>query len=353
MDEYARDTKVAWREWAHSPVEDAAESGKPVLLALTVPRSAECRAMDRGTSGEPRIAANINDGSSRSALTPTGTHASGSVTMGGFPSTVFLTPEGGSSPARRSSGRTGSAVFWTPSGSRGTPRARRRARFPGSYRTIAAGWRTPAAHRGTHGRTVARRVRRRVRRLGTDVKFPLPRTVESPLSERGPGHPDTRSDSDTPARHLRRWHLPVLDRARWGTPDVRSFWRERCPSPGLRSRLPVHWDEAYRDAAQRTVDYLTTTLWAGDAFAASQPARTRLPAGADRARRDRVAERRRDSVRRPQRPRYRCPAVGRSFTDDERAQQYASRARDAVCERLSTAARSPTTTARTRYRSAA
>jgi uncharacterized protein YyaL (SSP411 family) len=339
MDKFARDTKVEWREWGTAPFEDAAESGKPVLLALTVPWSAECRAMDRGTYGEPRIAANINDG-----FVPVRVDADRNprvrerYTMGGFPSTVFLTPEG--------EVITG-ATFLGPDG------------FRGILDSVRESWDAQGTAAGSVPRQLqdesppAGELRPRIEEhmveqllgafddefggWGTDVKFPLPRTVEFALVR-------ARDQATRTLEAIRTHLLDTYDggffryatERNWGNPRREKLLDEnaalvRAFAHGYR----YTGTEAYRDAAQRTVDYLTTTLWAGDAFAASQ-------AGSDEYYRLEPSEREGtvspnvDETVFADRNGLAIDALlwVAAYTDDERARQYASRARDAVCESL-------------------
>jgi uncharacterized protein YyaL (SSP411 family) len=88
-------THVEWREWGPAPFEEAEAADRPVLLALTATWCDSCHEMDAETYGEPRIAANVNDG-----FVPVRVDVDRRprvrerYNMGGFPSTVFCTPSG-------------------------------------------------------------------------------------------------------------------------------------------------------------------------------------------------------------------------------------------------------------------
>ncbi|MFB6092870.1 MAG: DUF255 domain-containing protein [Haloquadratum sp.] len=88
-------THVEWHEWGPAPFEEARAADRPVLLALTAPWCDSCHEMDAETYGEPRIAANVNDG-----FVPVRVDVDRRprvrerYNMGGFPSTVFCTPSG-------------------------------------------------------------------------------------------------------------------------------------------------------------------------------------------------------------------------------------------------------------------
>jgi len=339
MDEFAADTKVEWREWGPAAFERAAGSGTPVLLSLTVPWSAECRAMDRRTFGEPRIAANINDG-----FVPVRVDADRNprvrerYTMGGFPSTVFLTPDG--------EVITG-ATFLGPEGFRGILDSVR-----GSWdaRGVAAGSipRQLQDEAPPAGELRARIEEHMIEQLlgsfdeefggwGSDVKFPLPRTVEFALVRA----------RDQATRTLEAIHTHLLDtyeggffryatQRDWGTPRREKLLGEnaalvRAFAHGYR----YTGTETYRDAAQRTVEYLTTTLWTGDAFAGSQAGDDDYYHLGPDDREAREAPHVDDTVF-ADRNGLAVDALlwVHAYTDSERARQYAVRARDHVCDRL-------------------
>ena len=267
-------TKVEWREWGADAFEAAARRSQPVLLALVAPWSAECREMDATTYSEPRIAANINDG-----FVPVRVDADRHprvrerYNMGGFPSTVFLTPEGGVLTGATALGVEGFRGIldsvrhtWDGKGedAGSVPRALRNAEPPG-------------------GRVDARAEEAMVEQLlaayddefggwGTDVKFPLPRTVEFALVRA----------RDQATRSLEAVQTHLLDTYDGGFYRFASNrnWanarREKLADENaalLRAFAYAYrytGEDAYRTAAERTAEYLTTTLWTGDAVAASQ-----------------------------------------------------------------------------------
>ncbi|WP_135304280.1 DUF255 domain-containing protein [Haloarcula amylovorans] len=339
MDEFAAETKVEWREWGPAAFERAAGSGKPILLSLTVPWSAECRAMDRGVFGEPRIAANINDG-----FVPVRVDADRNprvrerYTMGGFPSTVFLTPEG--------EVITG-ATFLGPEG------------FRGILDSVRESWDAKGAAAGSIPRQLrdeeppAGEMRPRIEEhmieqllgafdeefggWGTDVKFPLPRTIEFALVR-------ARDQATRTLEAVRTHLLDTYDGGffRYGTGrDWSNPRREKLTDENAALvRAFAHGyrytgTDAYRDAARRTVEYLTTDLWTGEAFAASQAGDDDYYQLGASERESREAPHVDETV-----------FAGRNglaidgllwfhaYTDDERAERYAQRARDHVCETL-------------------
>jgi len=268
------ESKVDWREWGPGTFETAARAGKPVLLALVAPWSAECREMDATTYADPRIAANIADGFVAVRVdADRNPRVRERYNMGGFPSTVFLTPEG-----RVLTGATylgvegfrgildGVRRTWDDKGERAgsVPRALRNADPPGG--SVDAGVEEHmveqllAAYDEEFGG------------WGTDVKFPLPRTVEFALVR--------ARDQATRTLEAIRTHL--LDTYDGG---FYRYARNRNWRGAVREKLTdenaalvrafAHGyrytgEETYREAAESTVEYLTTDLWTGEAFAASQ-----------------------------------------------------------------------------------
>jgi len=94
-------------------------------------------------------------------------------------------------------------------------------------------------------------------------------------------------------------------------------------------------EESYRDAAEQGVEYLTTTLWTGDGFAASQGGDEEYFTLDPTAREDADAP----SVDKTVLADRNGVAIDGllsyvAYTDNERARQYARRARDHVCETL-------------------
>jgi uncharacterized protein YyaL (SSP411 family) len=344
MDEFAADTKVEWREWGPAAFEAAREAGKPILLALTVPWSAECREMDRETYAEPRIAANVNDG-----FVPVRVDGDRHpevrerYVMGGFPSTVFLTPDG--------TVLTG-ATYLGPDGFRGILDSVRETwdeqgeaagSIPRSLQTDA-----PPA-----GEVTDRIEEAMIEQLlaaydeeyggwGTDVKFPLPRTVEFALVR--------ARDQATRTLEAIRTHLRDTDDGGFYRYANGRTWAEARTERLLDEnaaliRAFAHGyrytgEDAYRETAAQAIDYLTTTLWVdtpegSGAFAGSQAGDDtyhRLDAS-DRATADPphvdetvFADRNGLAVD--------ALCTYAAYTDDERARRYAERARDTVTDTL-------------------
>jgi uncharacterized protein YyaL (SSP411 family) len=335
MDEFAARTKVEWREWGEEAFAVADRSGKPVLLALTAPWCEDCHEMDRTTYSEPRIAANVNDG-----FVPVRVNVDrhprvrDRYNMGGFPSTVFTTPDGTVITGATFLGIDGFREIldavrrtWDGKGADAgsVPRPLRNADPPG-------------------GALSARVEEHMVEQLlaayddefggwGTDVKFPLPRTIEFALVRA----------RDQATRTLEAVRTRLADTVDGG---FFRFARNRNWADQQREKLTdenaalvrafAHGyrytgEEAYRDTAVRGVEYLTTDLWTGEGFAASQ-------GGADDYYRLEATERAdadAPSVDPTVLAGHNALAVDAlltvaAYTDDERASRFAERGLDAV-----------------------
>ncbi|WP_336024761.1 DUF255 domain-containing protein [Halobellus salinisoli] len=176
-------THVEWREWGPAPFEEARAADRPVLLALTATWCDSCHEMDAETYGEPRIAANVNDGFVPIRVdVDRHPRVRERYNMGGFPSTVFCTPSG--------KVITG-ATYLAPDGMRQVLDSVRdvwtdRGDDAGRIPRALAGKSTPAG-------PVDERIEShlagqldekwdpRFAGWGTDAKFPLPRTIEFAL----------------------------------------------------------------------------------------------------------------------------------------------------------------------------
>ncbi|MXV60946.1 DUF255 domain-containing protein [Natronorubrum sp. JWXQ-INN-674] len=269
-------TRVEWREWGQDAFDEAAEADVPVLLSLTATWCDHCHEMDEETYAEPRIAANVND-----SFVPVRVDVDryprvrDRYNMGGFPSTVFLDPEGAVLTGAGYLGPDGMRqvldsvrTMWETKGNDAAriPRPLREDNPPAgeltsdiesamlgqlteTYDEVAGGW-------------------------GESPKFPLPDALEFAL----------KRDREMALRSFDAVSANLLDEYDGGfyrfgaNQDWSGLQYEKLlDSNGALVRafanayLHTGKDE-YREPAERTIDYLTTTLWNDDAeaFANSQ-----------------------------------------------------------------------------------
>ncbi|SDJ93848.1 hypothetical protein SAMN05216226_11272 [Halovenus aranensis] len=338
MDDSADETHVEWREWGEDAFEAAGDAGKPVLLALVTEWSEECHNMDRATYAEPRIAANINDGFVPIRVdADRNPHIRERYNMGGFPSTVFCTPEG--------TILTGATVL----GIDGFREILDSVRHTWDQRGEDAGSLPRALQEDPPaGEVTARIEEHMVEQLlatfddefggwGTDVKFPLPRTVEFALVR---ARDQATRTLDAIQTHL----LDTYDGGFYRFSRNRNWGAARCEKLTDENAAVVRalahgyrytGEQSYRESAERGVEFLTTTLWTGDAFGASQ--------GGDEEYFRLEPSERADAE---------APAVDETvfaghnglaidallryhaYTDDETASQYARQARETLTETL-------------------
>ena len=267
-------TRVEWRAWGSDAFAEADATETPILLSLSATWCGACHEMDARTYSEPRIAANIND-----SFVPIRVDVDRNprvrerYNMGGFPTTAFLTPTGEL--------LTG-ATYLGPDGMRSIVD---RIRQVWDEKGSAAG-RVPraVADEPTPADDLDTRIEEHIAGQlteqfdphhggwGTDAKFPLPRTIEFAL-KREPQQ--ARQTLDAIAQHLydtvdggffrfateRDWsdvrHEKVLET---NAALVRAF----------ANGYLYTGEEAYREPAGATIDYLTSTLWTGAAIGGSQ-----------------------------------------------------------------------------------
>jgi uncharacterized protein len=265
---------VEWREWGEEAFTEARERERPILLSLVAQWCAECREMDERTYGDPSLAAHVGD-----SFVPIRVDVDerprvrDRYNVGGFPSTVFLTPGG--------KVLTG-ATYLGPDGFRSAIESVRRlwidrgedgGRVP---RALGAG----DPPRGEVGPEIEAHALAAMREdfdgenagWGVGAKFPLPRTIEFALT-REPDQATATLDAVAAA---------LLDEYDGGVHRYAATptWGEVATEKLLDTNAGVlrafsnaylvTGEERFREGAARIVDYLATTLWTGDAFAASQ-----------------------------------------------------------------------------------
>ncbi|WP_049926089.1 DUF255 domain-containing protein [Halopiger goleimassiliensis] len=335
-------TRVEWREWGQAAFDEAAEADRPVLLSLTATWCDHCHEMDAETYAEPRIAANVND-----SFVPVRVDVDrhprvrDRYNMGGFPSTVFLAPDGNVLTGAGYLGPDGMRqvldsvrTMWQTKGSGAArvPRPLREDNPPAgeltedveaamlgqlteTYDEVAGGW-------------------------GQGAKFPLPDALEFAL----------KRDREMALRSYDAVGANLLDEYEGGfyrfasEPDWSGLQHEKLlDSNGALVRAfanayLVSGKDEYREPAERTVEFLTTTLWndAVDAFANSQaPGETDAHSidATDRAAADEPPVD--DGVfAGPNALAIEGLLTYAAYTDDERARRYAERALETLREDL-------------------
>ncbi|WP_435359147.1 DUF255 domain-containing protein [Haloarchaeobius sp. DFWS5] len=341
MDESAAQTRVEWHEWGQEPFDIARRTGKPVLLSLSATWCSHCHEMDRETYDEPRIAANVNDG-----FVPVRVDVDrhprvrDRYNMGGFPSTVFLTHEGTviSGAGYLGEGGMRQAIdsvreVWDAKGASAgrVPRAVQGTEPP-------AGELTDDVETMMDGQLLASYDERNGG-WGEAEKFPMPRTIEFAL----------KREREQALRSLNAVSANLLDDFDGGffrfaaNPDWSETHHEKMLDTNaalVRAFANAYLStgkEEYRQPAERGVDFLTTTLWTGEAFAGSQAAgENRSYYAMDPEDRDAADE---PPVDETVFADWNALAVDAlltyyAYTDEERARQYAERALDYLLDEL-------------------
>jgi uncharacterized protein YyaL (SSP411 family) len=338
MDDSADATHVEWRDWGEAAFAEASEAGKPVLLALVTRWSEESHEMDETTYAEPRIAANINDGFVPVRVdADRNPHVRERYNMGGFPSTVFCTPEGTILTGATALGVDGFREIldsvrrtWDEKGEEAgsLPRALREDP-PGGEVTSRIEEHMVEQLLATHDEEFGG--------WGTDVKFPLPRTVEFALVR--------ARDQATRALDAIQTHLlDTYDGGFYRFSRNRNWRAARCEKLADENAAIVRalahgyrytGEESYRESAERGVEFLTTTLWTGAAFAASQGGNEEYFRLEPTERADTAAPAVDETVLAGHNG-LATDALLRYFayTDDETAEQYARQARETVLDTL-------------------
>ncbi len=269
-------TRVQWRAWSREAFEEAEDRDAPILLSLTARWCDSCHEMDAETYAVPTIAANLNDD-----FVPVRVDVDrhprvrDRYNMGGFPSTVFLTPDGAVLTGAGYLGQDGMRqvlarvrTLWETKGAGAgrIPRPLREDEPP-------AGTLTEEVEAGMLGQlTVA--YDEIAGGWGERPKFPLPGALEFAL----------KRDREMALRSFDAVSANLLDEYEGGfyRYALESDWSDVQHEKLLDEnaalvRAFAHaycytGREEYRAPADRTIDYLTTTLWNADAgaFAGSQ-----------------------------------------------------------------------------------
>ncbi|WP_135823901.1 thioredoxin domain-containing protein [Halorussus ruber] len=368
MNDSAEETKVEWREWGDEAFAEAREADKPVLLSLSATWCSWCHEMDREAYSNPMVAANVND-----SFVPVRVDIDRQprvrerYNVGGFPSNVFCTPGGDLLTGATYLGIDGMRQVVQRVRDLWTHKGEEAARIPRSLREDPpAGDLSPDIERLVAGQ-LGDKFDESYGGWGDSEKFPLPRTVEFALKrEREQGLATLSAVSQ---------HLYDYDGGFFRFAEGRD-WSDAHHEKLLSTNAALvrayanaylyTGDETYRDPAERTIEYLTTTLWNGEAFAGSQAPgdSPELPESGDADGEEATGEQSEsDQTDAEDDPDYYAleptdreaadaPAVDptafadwnamaadalltfSAYTDDERARQYAERALDYVLSEL-------------------
>ncbi|WP_277553337.1 DUF255 domain-containing protein [Halobaculum limi] len=266
------ETRVEWREWGADAFAEAQRTNKPVLLFLTANWCDDCHAMLFDTFGEPRIAANVNDG-----FVPVKVDVDREprvrerYNMGGFPSTVFTTPSGEL--------LTG-ATYLGPGGFRSVlDRVREtwdsQGEDAGRVPRALAGNETPA---GPVTTAIEEHLAGQLDAQwdpdfagwGDDAKFPMPRTIEFALKRDrykatqtlGAVERNLVDDDGGVFRYAaaRDWSDPAREKLLSDDAGVLRAFANAYLYTG---------DDTYRETAERIGQFLDAELWSGFAYGAS------------------------------------------------------------------------------------
>ncbi|MFD1565561.1 DUF255 domain-containing protein [Haloarchaeobius amylolyticus] len=335
-------TRVEWREWGQAAFDEAAGADIPVLLSLTATWCDHCHEMDAETYAEPRIAANVND-----SFVPVRVDVDrhprvrDRYNMGGFPSTVFLAPNGEVLTGAGYLGPDGMRqvldsvrTMWQTKGS-GAARVPRQLREDNP----PAGELTPEIEQAMLGQ-LSETYDETAGGWGQEPKFPLPDALEFAL----------KRDREMALRSYDAVSANLLDEYEGGfyrfatDRDWSGLQHEKLlDSNGALVRafanayLHTGKDE-YREPAERTIDYLTATLWNSDAdaFANSQAPGEDAAHGLDATDRATADEPPVDDgvFAGPNALAIEGLLTYYAYTDDERARRYAERALATLREEL-------------------
>ena len=269
-------TLVDWHEWGSEAFETAERTGKPVLCSLTAPWCEWCHRMDVESYSDPKLAANIGE-----RFVPVRVDVDRRprirerYNMGGFPTTVFLTPDGEVLSGATYLGSDGLRQVLDSVRASWDAKGRSAGRVPRSVSSTDRPAGEVTADVEAHMvEQIAAAFDEEYGGWGTDAKFPLPRTIEFAL----------KRDRDRGTRTLEavRAHLfdtydggfyRFAETRRWGEPHREKLVDENAALVrAFTAGYLYTGEESYRQTAEQAVEYLTTTAWTGDAFAASQAA---------------------------------------------------------------------------------
>ncbi|UPV75057.1 DUF255 domain-containing protein [Halorussus limi] len=273
MNESAEETKVEWREWGEAAFEEARETDTPVLLSLSATWCSWCHEMDREAYSNPMVAANVND-----SFVPVRVDIDRQprvrerYNMGGFPSTVFCTPDGDLLTGATYLGTDGMRQVVQRVRDLWSHKGEDAARVPRSLRDDPpAGELSPEIERLVAGQ-LGDKFDDQFGGWGDSEKFPLPRTVEFALKrEREQALGTLQAVSQYLGDDYDGGFFRFAEGRDWTEVHHEKLLSTNAALVRAFANAYLYTgDDDYRDPAERAIEYLTTTLWNGDAFAGSQ-----------------------------------------------------------------------------------
>ncbi|MCU4972599.1 DUF255 domain-containing protein [Halobacteria archaeon AArc-m2/3/4] len=335
-------TRVEWREWGDAAFEEARAADTPILLSLTATWCDHCHEMDEETYAVPAIAANINDDFVPIRVdVDRHPRVRDRYNMGGFPSTVFLAPDGALLTGAGYLGPDGMRQvldsvrqLWSTKGADAgrIPRPLRENEPPAGELTDDI----PAQMLGqlteTYDETAGG--------WGDGPKFPVPGALEFAL----------KRDREMALRSFDAVDANLFDEYDGGfyrfatEPNWSGIQHEKLLDSNaalVRAFANAYLStgrEEYREPAERTIEYLTTTLWLPDetAFAGSQAPGQDDSYTLEASDREAAVEPPVDETVFAGSNALAIDALltYAAYTDDERARRYAERALETVRETL-------------------
>jgi hypothetical protein len=268
------ETRVEWREWGEEAFGEARERSVPVLLSLSATWCVDCHEMDATTYADPGIAANLND-----RYVPIRVDADHRPRIreryaaGGFPSTVFLTPAGtlisgatalAPEGMRQVLERVAETYAENGDDAGRVPRAL-------SGELPPAGEVDSAIEEQIAGQ-LEEKFDTRFGGWGEQAKFPLARTIEFALKrERDQALRTLDAIRDHLHDDVAGGFFRYAGRRDWG--DVHYAKLLDTNASLLRAFAHAYGytgENAYREPATTTVEFLTDDLWSGVAVGGSQ-----------------------------------------------------------------------------------
>jgi len=329
------ETRVEWRQWGEDAFDEARDRSVPVLLSLSTTWCADCHEMDATTYADPNIAANVND-----RYVPIRVDADREPRIreryaaGGFPSTVFLTPGGEVISTATALAPDGMRQVLTRVAETYDEKGDDAGRVP---RALAgdlppAGEVDSAIEEQLAGQ-LGEKFDERFAGWGQSAKFPLARTVEFALKrERDQALRTLDAVRDHLHDDVAGGFFRYAGQQDWG--DVHHAKLLDTNATLLRAFAHAYvytGEDAYREPAASTIEFLTDDLWSGVAVGGSMGPGE----GADYWRKDATE---RANARSP-RTDLTAYAGGNAlaadalltyygYTDDERAREYGERVLD-------------------------